>query len=103
MINDQQESFESSAALFADGLFFLKAGTSIQKLNKLAQNSLNKIEVWCNENGITISHTKSTAILFTKKRKNKEIHFSFSNDNIKTKKEIKYFGVIFPETGLKII
>ena len=45
MINDLPENFESSIALFADALYFREFGTNIEELNKLTQNSLNKINV----------------------------------------------------------
>ena len=96
MINNLPESFEFSATLFAEDLCFWDVGTSIEEFNKQIQNSLNKIKVWCNKNRITISNTKSTAILFTKTGKNNEIALSFNNiRNSETRKQIKYLGVIF--------
>ena len=66
MINDLPESFQSSALFADDG----EDGNIIEKLDKMAQNFLNKIiEVWCKKNGITISNAKSTAIVFTKNEK----------------------------------
>ena len=101
MINNLPESFQFSSALFADDQWFWKVGNNIKELNKMAQNSLNKIEGWCNENGIIIiSNSKSTAILFTKKRKNKEITLTFNARNIESSKQTKYLGVIFQENGL---
>ena len=38
-------SFESSTALFADDQCFREVGTNIEELNKLVQNSPNKIKV----------------------------------------------------------
>ena len=59
----------SSSALFADDVCFWEVGNNIEELNKMTQNSLNKIGGWCDENGITIFNIKSTAILFTTKQK----------------------------------
>ena len=101
MINNLPESLQSSSVLFAYDPCFCKVGNNIEELNKRAQNFLNKFEVWCtgNKNGKTISNTKSTAILFTKKRKNKEITLTFftlafNSLSIETSTQIKYLGVI---------
>ena len=45
MISDLPESFQSSLALFADDLCLWVGDNNIKELNKMAQNSLNKIEV----------------------------------------------------------
>ena len=103
MIKDLPESFQSSLALFEDDLCFWEVGNNIEKLNKMAQNSLGKIEVWSDENLVTISNTKSTAILFTKKRKNEKITFTFNGISIETSKQIKYLGAIFKKMGFLML
>ena len=95
MLNDLPETFQSSLALFADDLCFWEIRDDVEELNKMAQNFVNKIDVWFYENEITISNTKFTAILFMKKQKNKEITLTINNLSIDTSKQIKHFGVIF--------
>ena len=90
MINDLPSCFTSSAALFADDLCLWEVGSNIQHLNKLTQASLNKIRTWWEINGFKISVNKSAALLFTKKRKNKNILLMLYNEALALKKQVKY-------------
>ena len=62
-INDLPTFLNSEAVFFADDVCFRETDTDIKILNKLAQSSLNKI----------VSVIKSAALLFPKKRKNKQV------------------------------
>ena len=100
MINDLPTCLNSEVALFADDVCFWETDTDIKVLNKLAQSSLNKINAWCNINGFKTSINKSAALLFTKKRKNKEVSLILNNQTIEVKHQFKYLGIIFQENGL---
>ena len=100
MINDLPSCFNSSAALFADDLCFWEVGTDIQHLNDLTQASLNNVEAWCETNGFKISVNKSAALLFTKKRKNKNVSLMLYNQTLELKKQVKYLGIIFQDNGI---
>ena len=79
---------------------FGKLAIISKNLTKWLKIPLHKIEVWCNRNGMTISDTKYTAILFTEKQKNKKIILTFNVLSIETSKQIKYMGVNFQENRL---
>ena len=79
---------------------FWETDTDIKVLNKLDQSSLNKINAWCNINGFKMSINKSAALLFTKKRKNKQVFLILNNQTIEVKHQFKYLGIIFQENGL---
>ena len=100
MINDLHTCFNSSAALFADDLSLWEVDTDIPHLNKLTQASLSKVEAWCETNGFEISVKKSAAILFTKKRKNKNISLVIHDQVLALEKQFKYLGIVFQENGL---
>ena len=100
MINDLPTCLNSEVALFADDVCFWETDADIKVLNKLAQCSLNKINAWCNINGFKMSINKSAALLFTKKRKNKQVSLILINQTIEVKHQFKYLGIIFQENGL---
>ena len=75
-------------------------GTDIQHLNNLTQASLNNVETWCETNGFKISVNRSAAILFTKKRKNKNVSLMLYNQTLELKKQVKYLGIIFQDNGI---
>ena len=79
---------------------FWETDTDIKILNKLNQSSLNKINASCNMNGFKMSINKSAALLFTKKRKNKQVCLILNNQTIEVKHQFKYLGIIFQEDGL---
>ena len=95
MINDLPTCFNSSAALFSDDLRLWEVGTDIPILNKLTQTSLNKVEAWCETNGFKISIKKSAAVLFTKKRKNKNISFVIYDQALALEKQFQYLGTYY--------
>ena len=90
MINDLPTCLNSEVALFADDVCFWETDSDIKVLNKLAQSSLNKINAWCNINGFKMSINKSAALLFTKKRKNKQVSLILNNQTIEVKHQFKY-------------
>ena len=47
-----------------------------------------------------MSINKSAALLFTKRRKNKQVSLILNNQTIKVKHQFKYLGIIFQENGL---
>ena len=100
MINELPTCFNSQVELFAHDMCFWETDTDIKILNKLNQSSLNKINAWCNIKGFKMSINESAALLFTKKRKNKQVSLILNNQTIEVKHQFKYLGIIFQEDGL---
>ena len=94
MINDLPTCLNSEVALFAGDVCFWEIDTVIKILNKLAQSSLNNIIAWCNINGFKVSGNKSVALLFTKKRNNKQVSVILNNQTIEVKQQFKYLGLL---------
>ena len=53
---------------FADDGTLLIHGKDLPKMVSLMQKALNKVQTWAQENGLTLSPTKTNAVLFTRKR-----------------------------------
>ena len=100
MITNLLTCLNSEVAFFADDVCFWETDTDIKILNKLAQSLLNKINAWCNIKGFKMSINKSAALLFTKKRKNKQVSLILNNQTIEVKHQFKYLGIIFQENDL---
>ena len=68
LIHGLPDSIRSRTALYADDFSFLESGSCIRHVNDLCQQSLTKVEKWCDKWGFQISQSKSAAVLFTNKR-----------------------------------
>ena len=79
---------------FADDLVLLATGIDEGTLTDLIQQALNKAKTWLEKFGLSISPSKSSAVMFTGKRKWKEHPIHIEGVNIPFKKEVKYLGVI---------
>jgi len=55
---------------------------------------------WCTQSGFKIATSKTTAVIFTKKRKPEPIQLVFESTTVTLRKEYKYSGVIFQSNGL---
>ena len=79
---------------FADDLVLLINGIDASTLSNLMQQALNKAQPWLLKYGLSISPSKSVAVMFTNKRKWTEYPIKINGDTIPFKKEVKYLGVI---------
>ena len=58
------------------------------------QQAINKAQPWLRKYGLSISPSKSVAVMFTNKRKWKEYPIKIDGEKIPFKTEVKYLGVI---------
>ena len=79
---------------FADDLVLLINGIDSSTLSNIMQQALNKAKPWLLKYGLSISPSKSVAIMFTNKTKWTEFPIYIDGDIIPFKKEVKYLGVI---------
>ena len=79
---------------FADDLVILINGIDPSTLSDLMQQALNKAQPWLLKYGLSISPSKSVAVMFTNKRKWTEYLIKIDWETIPFKKEVKYLGVI---------
>ena len=79
---------------FADDLTMTANGIDESTLSNLMQQALNKAQPWLLKYGLSISPSKSVAVMFTNKRNWKEYPIKIDGEIIPFKKEVKYLGVI---------
>ena len=58
------------------------------------QQALNKAQPWLTKYGLSISASKSAAVMFTNKKKWTQHPIKIGGESIPFKKEVKYLGVI---------
>ena len=87
-----------NSPIFADDCSIWKSGKNLKHNAHALQEYFDKFRDWCNLWGFKISETKTTAIIFTRKRdQEKEIEIKIGNKQIKFEKEVKFLGVIFDQ------
>ena len=84
--------------LYADFSFW-ESGSRIRQLNDLCQQSLTKVEKWCDKWGFQISQSKSAAVLFTNKRNLPHICLKLQQHSIPVRNEYKFLGITFQRNG----
>ena len=79
---------------FADDLVILANGLDEATICNIVQQALNKSIPWLHKYGLTISSTKSVAVMFTNKRNWKKFPIKIDGETIPFKNKAKYLGVI---------
>ena len=79
---------------FADDLALFIKGIDELTLSDRMQHVINKAIPWLQRYGLSISPSKSAAVMFTNKTKWKEYPLKIDGDIIPFKKEVEYLGVI---------
>jgi hypothetical protein len=79
---------------FADDLALFIKGIDESTLSNKMQQTINKASTWLLKYGLSISPSKSAAVMFTNRRKWKQYPIHINGEVIPFKKEVKYLGVI---------
>ena len=81
-------------SLYADDVAFWCTHNNLNEGIKQAQNALNQIQQWCRTWGLTISTSKSVAVIFAKKTPNiNHPNLMLNNEPLKYVPHFKYLGV----------
>lgn len=80
---------------FADDAVLSISGKDRAVIEHFMQQSLNRIEDWASENGLTFSVEKTKSILFTNKRNPPNLELSLYGEKIENVTEHKYLGIWF--------
>ena len=67
----------------------------IADVTSKVQLALDKVSDWCLKWGFRVSTSKSSVVLFTKKRKVIPVRLKIRGAELSVRKEYKYLGVIF--------
>ena len=98
MINDMsvQEKSGVELSLFADDSAIYKSGSNLQYIVSQVQASVDKIALFCDRWGLKISLTKSTAVVFTNRRKFQiSKPLKINGVDLKVEGQAKFLGLIF--------
>ena len=80
-------------AQYADDTIIYATDWNIQKCYERLQRYLNSIEQWLLNWKIKINTSKSSTIIFTKRRPKEQFHLKLFNEVIPKKNETKYLGI----------
>ena len=79
---------------FTDDIALLARGHDANTLRDITQKSINTIEKWCEESGLTLSIVKTRVIMFTRKRKWKmSPSIQVNGTDIKPREHTKFLGL----------
>jgi len=96
MINDIPSGPEGvNMSLFADDSAVYIGHKKTKTLVNKIQQSIDKINSWCNQNGFKISVTKTVGVLFTNKKQLPIINIKIDHELIKIENKAKFLGMIF--------
>ena len=97
MINDFPPPTDSvDQSLFADDSAIWRSGTNLNSIGRSIQKNIDSIADWCSKWGIKISTTKTTAIIFTRKRRTElDTPLHIHQEPIKMESKVKFLGLIF--------
>ena len=80
---------------YADDVCLLASGKNLRILCTKIQRALNKLDEWCNRNGLNANPSKTTLVMFTRKRKiSGLIPITLKGVVLQIFDEVKYLGVI---------
>lgn len=80
-------------ALYADDIAITALDRNLKKLRVAAQNALNNINAWSKKWRIAINAQKSTAVIYTMKKKYKFQPLTLQDNGIPCKQEAKHLGI----------
>ena len=96
-INDLPNAINSTPRLFANDTCLLLANSSKLSLLSNMNSELTKLNLWCNNNYLTINPSKSSALIIPPKQENPRIvdpTLHLNNKPIAILNESKYLGII---------
>ena len=96
-INDLPNAINSTPRLFADDTCLLLANSSKLSLLSNMNSELTKLNLWCNNNYLTINPSKSSALIIPPKQENPctvDPTLHLNNKPIAILNESKYLGII---------
>ena len=95
LMNDFPDNISTDINIFADDFCIWDTGLYIKQLEYSIHTSPNTVSSWCSKWGLQVSSSKSTATLFTKRRKVPSLRLKINKVLLLVKSEAKYLGVIF--------
>ena len=95
------EGDDTRCDLFADDSTIHTQGEHIERVEQSLQNSLNKIDQWCNANQMILNSSKTKSMVITTRQKRQlkplSLNLSVNSSNIEQVKEHRVLGVILDQ------
>ena len=87
--------------LFADDSSIHAKAKTIDRVEVVLQNSLNKIDVWCNANRMILNSSKTKSMVITTRQKHQletlSLKLSINSSNIEQVKEHRVLGIVLDQ------
>ena len=103
-INDLPLCLEEDKArcdLFADDSSVHAKAKTIEKVEIILQNSLNKIDIWCNANRMILNSSKTKSMVITSRQKHQldtlSLNLSVNSSKIEQVKEHRVLGLVIDQ------
>jgi hypothetical protein len=86
---------QSKCIKYSDDLCVYTSSNNIEDIEKKLQLDLNSIQLWCDENGMTINSSKTKSIIFynNKPKEESKLNLTINSENIENVTIIKYLGL----------
>jgi hypothetical protein len=91
----QQISFPSLSAIYADDLVVFATGKNLETLEEELQDTLRNLEAWSHSTAFHFSSEKTKYIVFNKRRTDYTPTLTLYNQAIEKVPRIRFLGVIF--------
>ncbi|XP_045783590.1 uncharacterized protein LOC123879731 [Maniola jurtina] len=79
---------------YADDLLLYVAGPSLDNVSELLNLALNALKCWLHNNGLDLSPSKSSVVVFSRKRNLPSPHINYNGIPLAVKDQAKFLGVI---------
>lgn len=84
---------------YADDVLVYSSDSDIQKAAENLNNTLHNLSIWLSEHNLSLSKSKSTVVVFTRKRTIPSVNVSVEDEMIPVSNTAKFLGRIF-DTGM---
>nr|XP_037870303.1 uncharacterized protein LOC101744291 isoform X1 [Bombyx mori]XP_037870304.1 uncharacterized protein LOC101744291 isoform X2 [Bombyx mori] len=93
---DLEGSVGDSASLlqYADDLVIYASDMSVSTAERYVSSSLSLLKIWMDANGLDLSPSKSTVVLFTKSRTPCSLNITYDGDILPIRNQVKFLGAI---------
>ena len=89
-------SQDIDAGLYVDDFQICFSGQNMSVIERQLQLCLNKLDVWCNENGFKFSISKTVCVHFCRKRKqHDDPKLYLGRTKIPVVSQVKFLGLVF--------
>lgn len=79
---------------FADDALLIVVGKHLEEIQRIAEQSCDRIQEWMSSAGLTLAAQKTEAVLFSSRKKAETVNFAVGSHMITSQPYVKYLGVV---------